>query len=89
MSNSVKIGNVIVGGGNKIAIQTMANIKTEYVDKVTSQILALEKAGCDVIRVAAKDEADALAIKTIKNAIHINQKSTVIFSSICGRGTYT
>ena len=69
MSNSVKIGNVIVGGGNKIAIQTMANIKTEKVSEVTSQILSAEEAGCDIVRVAVKDENDAIALKTIKNSI--------------------
>ncbi|HBJ98278.1 MAG TPA: 4-hydroxy-3-methylbut-2-en-1-yl diphosphate synthase, partial [Clostridiales bacterium] len=59
MSKIVKIGNVKIGGGNKIAIQSMANIKTEKVDEVVSQILDLEKAGCDIIRVAVKDFSDA------------------------------
>ena len=36
MTKTVKIGRVVVGGGNKIAVQSMANIKTEYVDKVVS-----------------------------------------------------
>ena len=71
MSKAVKIGGVVIGGGNKIAVQSMANVKTEYVLKVVEQIVALEKAGCDIIRVAVKDEADALAIKSIKNFIKI------------------
>ena len=69
MTKTVKIGSTIIGGSNKVAIQSMANIKTEYVDKVTNQILALENAGCDIIRVAVKDEVDALAIKQIKNSV--------------------
>ena len=71
MTKTVKIGSTIIGGSNKVAIQSMANIKTEYVDKVTNQILALENAGCDIIRVAVKDEVDALAIKQIKNSVKI------------------
>ena len=66
---AVNIGGVVIGGGNKIAIQSMANIKTEYIDRTVSQILALEKNGCDIVRVAVKDEADAFSIKEIKNFI--------------------
>ncbi len=66
---TVKIGNVTIGGGNKIAIQSMTNIKTERVEKTANQINALCKNGCDMVRVAVKDEADALAIKQIKNLI--------------------
>lgn len=71
MSNIVKIGNVSIGGGNKVAIQSMCNVKTEKVSEVVSQILRLENAGCDIIRVAVKDEQDARAIKEIKKQIHI------------------
>ena len=66
---TVKIGNVTIGGNNKIAVQSMTNIKTEYVDRVVSQIIALEKNGCDIVRVAVKDEVDATAIKEIKKQV--------------------
>lgn len=66
---TVKIGNVVIGDGNKIAIQSMTNIKTEYVDRVVEQIKALEKNGCDIVRVAVKDMSDALAIKSIKDKV--------------------
>ncbi len=79
MSKVVKIGNVKIGGGNKIAIQSMANIKTEKADEVVSQILDLEKAGCDIIRVAVKDFSDADAIKKIKDKIHIPLVADVHF----------
>lgn len=65
----VKIGNVIIGGGNKIAVQSMTNVKTEYVDKTASQINALVNNGCDMVRVAVKDEADALSIKELKKLV--------------------
>lgn len=71
MTKTVKIGKTVIGGGNPVAIQSMTNIKTEYADKVAEQILALENAGCDVIRVAVKDDADADALKSLKKRINI------------------
>lgn len=68
---AVNIGGVLIGGGNKIAIQSMANVKTEYIDKVVSQINALEKNGCDIVRLAVRDEADANAIKAIKDKVSV------------------
>ncbi len=65
----VKIGNVVIGGGEKIAVQSMTNIKTEKVSEVASQINALALNGCDIVRVAVKDEADALAVKTLKQTV--------------------
>lgn len=52
----VKIGNVAIGGGNKIAIQSMTNTKTEDVKATVEQILALEKAGCDIVRSTVPDD---------------------------------
>jgi (E)-4-hydroxy-3-methylbut-2-enyl-diphosphate synthase len=71
MSKIVKIGNTAIGGGSKIAIQSMCNIKTEKTDQIVEQILELERAGCDIIRVSVKDEQDAKALKTIKQKISI------------------
>lgn len=67
----VKIGNIVIGNGNKIAIQSMANINTARVDKVVEQINSLQNAGCDIIRVSVKDQLDANALKEIKKQINI------------------
>lgn len=67
----VNIGNCSIGGGNPILIQSMCNTKTEDVESTVSQILRLEQAGCDIIRVAVPDMAAAAAIKEIKKQIHI------------------
>ena len=48
----VRIGNVAIGGGNPVAIQSMCNTKTEAAASTVSQILRLERAGCEIIRVA-------------------------------------
>lgn len=67
----VKIGNVFIGGDNPVAIQSMCNTKTSNVDATVKQILELEAAGCEIIRVAVPDMEAAEAIKEIKKQIHI------------------
>lgn len=71
MTKQIKIGNVTIGGGNPVAIQSMTNTKTQDADKTTAQIEGLWKAGCEIVRVAVKDEADAQALKIIRQAVKI------------------
>ena len=52
-TRKVQIGDVCIGGGEKIAIQSMTNKKTEDVEACVAQILRLEKAGCDIIVVGS------------------------------------
>ncbi|MBR5650514.1 flavodoxin-dependent (E)-4-hydroxy-3-methylbut-2-enyl-diphosphate synthase [Pseudobutyrivibrio sp.] len=70
-TKEVKIGNRVIGGGNPILIQSMCNTKTQDVDATVTQILELEKAGCDIIRVAVPDMEAAKALSEIKKQIHI------------------
>ena len=70
-TRKVKIGNIFIGGGEDIAIQSMCNTKTSDTKATIEQILRLEEAGCDIIRVAVPDEDSANAIKIIKKHIHI------------------
>jgi (E)-4-hydroxy-3-methylbut-2-enyl-diphosphate synthase len=65
------VGGVQIGGQNKVVIQSMCNTKTKDVEATANQILKLEKAGCEIIRVACLDIEDAKAIKDIKAKIHI------------------
>ena len=67
----VQIGDRKIGGGNPIAIQSMTNTKTEDIDATVKQILALEKAGCDIIRCAVTTMEAAKALAKIKQQIHI------------------
>ena len=67
----IKVGNVQIGGQNKVIIQSMTNTKTKDIASTVKQILELEKAGCEIIRVACLDMEDAKAIKDIKEQIHI------------------
>lgn len=70
-TRKIQVGNVQIGGENKVIIQSMCNTKTKDVESTVQQILELEKAGCKIIRVACLDEVDARAIKQIKEKIHI------------------
>lgn len=67
----VNIGGVQIGGGHPIAIQSMTNTKTHDVEATVKQILLLEEAGCEIVRVAVPDEQAARAISEITKRIHI------------------
>lgn len=66
MSKKVKIGNLYIGGGEKIAIQSMATCRLSDEKKAIKSALELEKAGCDILRFSVLDEKDTLSIKKIK-----------------------
>jgi (E)-4-hydroxy-3-methylbut-2-enyl-diphosphate synthase len=70
-TRSIKIGPYTMGGNNKVYIQSMTNTYTKDVDATVKQIQTLEKAGCEIIRVAVLDMVDAQAIKEIKKQINI------------------
>lgn len=70
MKKIVYVNNIPLGNGH-IVIQSMTNTKTSDIENTLLQIKELEKAGCEIIRVAVKDENDAKAIKTIKENISI------------------
>jgi (E)-4-hydroxy-3-methylbut-2-enyl-diphosphate synthase len=67
----IGIGDRVIGGGNPVLIQSMCNTKTQDVKATVSQINALAKAGCDIIRVAVPDMEAANALREIKKQISI------------------
>lgn len=71
MTKCITVGNKKIGGGNPVLIQSMCNTRTYDVNSTVEQILKLEDAGCDIIRVAVPNEESALAISAIKKKIHI------------------
>lgn len=71
LTKTIRIGNRMIGGGHPVLIQSMCNTKTEDVDATVRQILELEQAGCDIIRVAVPTMAAAEALTAIKKQIHI------------------
>ncbi len=66
MSRKVKIGEVTIGGGEKIAVQSMTTKPTKNADECIEQINELHERGCDIVRVAVPDEESARAIEKIK-----------------------
>lgn len=76
----IQIGDRKIGGGNPILIQSMTNTKTEDVEQTVAQIMALEQAGCDIIRCAVPTMEAAKALKEIKNRsiYHLWQISILI-----------
>ncbi len=70
-TKTVDIGGVKIGGNNPVAIQSMCNTDTRDVKATVNQILRLEEAGCEIIRVAVPDQEAAAAVADIKKAIHI------------------
>ena len=70
-TRKIMVRDVQIGGQDKVVIQSMCNTKTKNIKETVRQILELEKAGCEIIRVACLDLEDAKAIKEIKKSIHI------------------
>lgn len=70
-TKKITIGNLSIGGENKVVIQSMTNTKTKDVMATVKQIQALEKVGCQIVRVACLDKEDAKMIREIKKKITI------------------
>lgn len=79
-TRSIKVGNLTLGGQDKVLIQSMTNTKTKNIDATIMQILSLEKVGCEIIRVAVLDLEDAKAIKEIQKQIHIPLVADIHFN---------
>ena len=70
-TKEIKIGNRVIGGGNPILIQSMTNTRTEDVESTVQQILALEAAGCEIVRCTIPTLEAAKAIAEIKKRVSI------------------
>ena len=79
-SKKINVGGVWLGGGERVKVQSMTTTKTSDVEKTVAQILALEKAGCEIVRVAISDEADALAVRSVVDKIHTPLVADIHFS---------
>ncbi len=66
MTKQIKVGNVLVGGGAPVSIQSMTNTRTDDVEATLRQIRELAAAGCEIVRVAVPDMAAAKAVGKIK-----------------------
>jgi len=79
-AKSVKIGNLTIGSSHPVAIQSMTKTKTSDVEATLKQIKELARQGCQIIRLAIKDSADAGALKKIKAGSKIPLVADIHFS---------
>jgi (E)-4-hydroxy-3-methylbut-2-enyl-diphosphate synthase len=70
-SKAIKVGDLTIGGNNEVIIQSMCTTKTADVRATVAEILRLEEAGCQMVRVTVNNKEAAEAIKEIKKQIHI------------------
>lgn len=70
-TREISIGDVTIGGGNPVAVQSMTNTKTEDAGATAAQIHRLEQAGCDIVRVAVPTMEAAEAIAQIKHQVSV------------------
>jgi len=77
----VKIGNVKIGGGFPISVQSMTNTKTWDVGATVSQIKKIKKAGCEIIRVGVPDLKSAKTLSKIKEKINLPLVADIHFSA--------
>ena len=79
-TKKVLVGGVEIGGGTSVKIQSMTTTKTADIEKTVAQIHALERAGCEIVRVAIADEQDALAVKQVVDKIRLPLVADIHFS---------
>ncbi len=80
-TRKVKVGNLWMGGDAPISVQTMAKTKTDDVRATVEQILQIQQAGADLVRVAVPDEAAARALKAIRLNIQIPLVADIHFNA--------
>ena len=66
MSKIVSVGNILIGGGNPVSVQSMTNTDTRNIKETVRQLKSLEEADVDIVRLAVLDMEAAKAIKEIK-----------------------
>lgn len=84
VTKKIILGGIPVGGGSLISVQSMTNKSTANIEQVVEQILLLEDAGCDIVRVAIPDNLSAKSIKEIKRNIHIPLIADIHFDAQLG-----
>lgn len=70
-SKKIKVGDIYIGGDSKITVQSMLNIPAHDIEGNVLQAQALEKAGCEIIRVAVPDEKAVRTVEALKNAVKV------------------
>ncbi len=70
-SRQIRVGDVLVGGDAPISVQSMTNTLTTDVDATVRQVLAMEEAGADIVRISVPDEDSSAALKDIIKQVNV------------------
>jgi (E)-4-hydroxy-3-methylbut-2-enyl-diphosphate synthase len=81
-TRKVPIGNLVIGGGNPVRVQSMTQTKTKDIESTVKQIHELEEAGCEIIRVTVPDMESAKAVGEIKRQIKIPLVADIHFQHL-------
>ena len=81
MSKQINVGGVTLGGGAPVRVQSMTTTHTADVEATLAQIARLAEAGCEIVRVAVRDEADARAVRAVKDRTPLPVVADIHFSA--------
>jgi (E)-4-hydroxy-3-methylbut-2-enyl-diphosphate synthase len=70
-TRTVKIGHVRIGSGHPVAIQSMVKVPARQIDASVRQIIDLQSAGCEIVRLAVENREDAQALRQIKRRVRL------------------
>lgn len=70
-TKKIRVGDITIGGGSEITIQSMLNVTAHDIEGNVKQALELQNAGCDIIRVSVPDKDTLKTVEAIKNAVKI------------------
>ena len=79
-SKAVVVGDVQIGGGAPVVVQSMTKTDTENVDETVAQIDKMIEAGCEVVRIAVPNDEAAEAMKEIRKRVTIPDRRGHTFS---------
>lgn len=79
-SKKIKVGNIFIGGDSKVAVQSMLNIPAHDIEGNVKQALELQKAGCEIVRVAVPDMEAVKTVAALKENISIPLVADIHFN---------
>lgn len=80
ITRGVSVGNLVLGGGMPVLVQSMTNTRTSNVQATIDQIRKLKRAGCEIVRIAVPDEESAQAIAGIRASVDIPLVADIHFN---------
>lgn len=83
ITRTVKAGNVEIGSGSKITVQSMLNVLAHDIEGNVAQAVELEKAGCEIVRLTVPDIEAVRTLYAVKNAVKIPVVADIHFDYKC------